>query len=523
MSTDGTRRATGRSFWGPDARLLELIDDRATYMALQVHREHRSARPLVDLIDRLDFLRAPDVPGLAPVVDYRPESATLLYATGPVWPLVQLVSATRQAHAPPRARAALEFMAHTARLLEQAVRAGHRHELYSHGSLNPWRLLVDPEGRPVVIGFGLPQLELLTGGKLDVDSYRYCPPERLTEGEEEDLAADLLSLALMGFELITGLPLYDGDAERVRTLAERGLGRERLLRHRDRLETVVIEFLSRALQHHPDARYPDGESFALACLDLASSPLVRGPGIAELMGWIAEHDKGGPTWPPESVAVGVESPHPVEVPRWSARLERPQRSAPQREEPFLDRDRLRRRVEPDHNAMYPTDPLGADALEVQVQVGGELQRARLSPSESLAKSAARLVDVLEFSPVDLTGRIRGWYRIVQGDDAWYGDAPTKVLDFSRPLELDWIPNHELRVILEVTGHDPIGVTLGSAVHAQFLVGEVRRVLALEGTAWRLFLRDRPLDPWQVLDDYGLEDGATLRVDEHRPRRIRRRR
>ena len=137
----------------------------------------------------------------------------------------------------------------------------------------------------------------------------------------------------------------------------------------------------------------------------------------------------------------------------------------------------------------------------------------LSPRESLAKSAARVVDQLEFSPVDLSGRIRGWYRLVQGEDAWFGDAATSVVDADRPVELEFVRNTDIEVVVEVPEEpvEPWPVTVGTAVHAQFLVGEIRRILELQGWHWRLSVDGTMLDPWQLLDDFDLAPGATVQV------------
>ena len=167
---------------------------------------------------------------------------------------------------------------------------------------------------------------------------------------------------------------------------------------------------------------------------------------------------------------------------------------------------------PDHNAMYPHDPMGADSVRVRVMLGEHHQWVKLDRSESLAKSAARLVDETEVSPVDLTGRIRGWFRIAQGDEAWFGDALTSVLDPDLPLELDFVPNRTVNATVRIEGdeeEDPFEVEVGTAVHAQFLVGELRRVLELAGTAWRLEVQGDLMDPWQILDDWEPGDGVSL--------------
>lgn len=525
-------QATGRSFWGPTDRLVELVDDRAVYTAVHLHREYRDAPALIDALQQVEsFLERPGVPGLAPLASVQPRKGLLVFETGPVWPMCQVLSMCKRDDAPSRQRATIELLARSSAMLDVAAHRSEPLGVPHHRGLTPWRIGLRPDGAPVILGWGIPQLELLDElGKLDVDSFRWCPPERLN-GDDEDITSDLLSLALMGFELLTGQPLFEGDAERVRLAAERGLGPERLHRWRDRLEAPVHEALERALQVHPDARWPDADEFHAAFADLATSPLLHGPDLAGLLAWVAERDEQPPAWPPESRDEAPED----ETPRWertarrSAAREAPPSRAPEPPPPVTPStapseaaDRLRRRAPPDHNAMYPPEPLGPQAVRVCVRSGGVNHWTRLDPSESLARSSARLVDVLEFSPVDLCGRIRGWYRIVQGEDAWYGEAPTSVANLDEPLELEWIPNRELPVVVHAEGGHVLEAVVGTAVHAQFLVGELRRVLDLDGASWRLQVDDHVLDPWQVLDDLALSPGATLQLVKHRPRRVRRR-
>ncbi len=93
-----------------------------------------------------------------------------------------------------------------------AAAAGFEHGLAAHGSLDPWRILVDATGGAHLIGYGLPSLEV-ADWRTDADAVpaddtlRYTPPERVL-GEPEDVRSDLFTLCLIAAELATGRPVY---------------------------------------------------------------------------------------------------------------------------------------------------------------------------------------------------------------------------------------------------------------------------------------------------------------------------
>src|SRR5690606_5872236 len=100
--------------------------------------------------------------------------------------------------------------------------------VYSHGDLNPSRLLVKEDGDVQIIGYGLPNPELLawtSGGKVEphTESLLYSPPERL-QSSPEDITSDLYGLACIAVELITQRPLFSGSVEELRKAHLNGAG-----------------------------------------------------------------------------------------------------------------------------------------------------------------------------------------------------------------------------------------------------------------------------------------------------------
>ncbi|MBT3223855.1 MAG: hypothetical protein HN348_32710, partial [Proteobacteria bacterium] len=212
-------KPTGRTFYGPTGTLMEMVSEKKLYMAISFDREQRHHPALEAALEALPFMGDPQVEGIAPLVDHDVKRGLYVYDTGGVWPLVEVIRLSKKHGKLPSPRAALEFMRDGAVMLEEAYLAG---VLPNHGGLSPWRAMLSDTGRLHIIGYGLPQIDVLPDfeGKPDVDSFRYAPPERL-EQEEEDFSSDILSLSLLGFEFLMGEPLYDGDVEEVRLQASR--------------------------------------------------------------------------------------------------------------------------------------------------------------------------------------------------------------------------------------------------------------------------------------------------------------
>ena len=507
-------RPTGRQRFGPGYTIGESTNGTQLGWALTYDRDLRSHPDLASMEAIRPFLEQPNVEGLAPMAWSESHRGVFGYQTGPVWLLRDVLLALKKPNAPSHDRAGLQMLARLGQILEEGSVAASQVQRYAHGSLDPCRIALTEDGDALVLGYGIPHVTLHGANKPDAEVLRYCAPETIAR-EPEDVRTDLLTLALIGFEWFTGTSLYTGDAERVLLAARRGMGHQRLYAKRHLLDDDIVEVLTRSLGQYPDSRYANGDAFRLACLDVAGSPRLAGPDLAEVMQWVAAQDEDGPR-PVERTAPTVTLRNQGEVDaadretRWGQAGQA--RIPAHKEGARLESRPKRRAAMPDHNAMYPTDAMPGEVQPYRVTLGDGTQRViTLSPKEPLAKSAARLIDQLEFSPVDLMGRIRGWYRITQGEDSWFGHALTSHLQPQVPLTLEFFDNQEitLRVSASQEGKTVKEVRVGTAVHAQFLVGEFRRQLELPGTRWRIKVEEVILDPWQVLDDFALSNGDAI--------------
>jgi len=293
----GGMEPTGRTVTAPAAEVVEVVSSKGLKHLAYVHADTFVGHPAVSSELQIGWMEDPDVSGLARLVHHDPDTATFVYATGTCFTLAEVVRVFADEGEGAGVKAGLELCYLVGEALADASESGGAQGVLSHGNINPWTVVLRPDGQPVVVGYGLPQVEILAW--LDdarqvprEDSFRYAPPERL-DGEEEDIASDLFALALVGLELIMGRPVYDGLLDDIRQQASRGEGMRRLYQWRDKLPANVREVLGRALKPDPDTRFRSGLDFVYAVHDLLGSIDVEGPSLVEVMGRVRAVTKRG--------------------------------------------------------------------------------------------------------------------------------------------------------------------------------------------------------------------------------------
>ena len=137
-----------------------------------------------------------------------------------------------------------------------ALAQGHEQLGRAHGELCPWHVMVSFGGQVKLLDCGLAPLT----SRLKVDgiaeswgTFRYAAPEQLG-GAPIDGRADLYALALVLYELITGRPWIEGDADASLLQAHAG-DRSPSLEALGHLPDDVAELLVSALSSEPERRF----------------------------------------------------------------------------------------------------------------------------------------------------------------------------------------------------------------------------------------------------------------------------
>ncbi len=288
---------TQRVLKGPGADLVELESTEGyLHTAVVFHPEYRKHPAITRALSVvLGFLESPMVTGLSELVAHDYQQGAFVYPTGRCWSLAQVVRTLAEMGKTAGLRAGLELMYSAGEILVDASEMGLAHGIASHGAVNPWRILLKADGQLQLIGYGLPQVEILSmaSGANDPpreDSFRYCPPERL-DGSAEDLRSDLFSLSLVAFELMTGKPVYDGLVDDIRAMAARAEGSRRLFRFRSVLPKPVQELLRIALRRQPDDRHVDGQDFLRQVRSVLSDLDQTCPSLIDVMQNVASVQK----------------------------------------------------------------------------------------------------------------------------------------------------------------------------------------------------------------------------------------
>ncbi|MFT4622847.1 MAG: hypothetical protein ACI8PZ_001503 [Myxococcota bacterium] len=290
---------TGRVIRGPSSDLVEVVAKNGLkHLVVAFHpkyAEHPAIHSGVQA--RVGWMEQPEVGGVVRCSSYLPEQSSFLYPTGTVWTLAEVVRSLSDGGDAGGVKAGLELCYLAGEILADAAEVAPAHGVPNHGSLDPWRVLLKADGQVVVLGYGLPAVDVLAylENKARVpteDGLRYCPPERLS-GAPEEVSSDLFSLALLALELMMGRPVYDGLVDDIRQQASRGEGVRRLYQWRDKLPESVRDVLSRALKPDPDTRYNDPMEFVYAIHDLLNSLDAEGPSLLEIMHRVRAQQKRG--------------------------------------------------------------------------------------------------------------------------------------------------------------------------------------------------------------------------------------
>lgn len=281
-----------REYKGPAARLVELLDpaDR-NHIGIVFYEQYRNHSALTDSLDGLmSFLQTPVARGITPLHSYGYEEGAFIYETGKCKSVAELIRQASDLGLSPGPRAGLELMTQAMEVLHGALRIAEEYAIFSHGGLTPWRLMIRPDGKLQVIGFAVPQVEVLdykSNPNLvpSEDSFRYAPPERMEMDAMEDFSSDLFAVALIGFEMMTTRPMYDGSISAIQESAQRADVSMRLNQAMVSgwLDPHTHDFLDQCLRLDSEDRFDSFSTAIRAGKTLLRNQHLKGMSLFDLM------------------------------------------------------------------------------------------------------------------------------------------------------------------------------------------------------------------------------------------------
>ncbi len=281
-----------REYKGPAARLVELLDDNdRNYVGIVFYEQFRNHSALTNSLDGLmGFLQCPVARGITPLHSYGYEQGAFIYETGKCKSVAELIRQASDLGLSPGPRAGLELMVQSMEILQGALRIAEEYAIFSHGGLTPWRLMIRSDGKLQIIGFAVPQVEVLdykANPNLipSEDSFRYAPPERMEMDAMEDFSSDLFALALIGFEMMTTRPMYDGSISAIQESAQRADVSMRLNQAMVSgwLDQYTHDFLDQCLRLDHDDRFAQLSQAISAGKNLLRQPHLQGMSLFDLM------------------------------------------------------------------------------------------------------------------------------------------------------------------------------------------------------------------------------------------------
>ncbi len=281
-----------REYKGPAARLVELLDSgERNYVGIVFYEQYKNHSALTNSLDGLmGFLQCPVARGITPLHTYGYEEGAFIYETGRCKSVAELIRQASDLGLSPGPRAGLELMVQSLEILQGALRIAEEYAIFSHGGLTPWRLMIRSDGKLQIIGFAVPQVEVLDyKDNPDLtpseDSFRYAPPERMEMDAMEDFSSDLFAMGLIGFEMMTTRPMYDGSISAIQESAQRADVSMRLNQAKVSgwLDQHTHDFLDQCLRLDSDDRFVDLRQAIKAGKSLLRNQHLKGMSLFDLM------------------------------------------------------------------------------------------------------------------------------------------------------------------------------------------------------------------------------------------------
>lgn len=148
----------------------------------------------------------------------------------------------------------------------------HAHERgVAHRDIKPSNIMLEPDGRPLIMDFGLARALAAEGGTLTISgeiigSPQYLSPEQAVGERELDHRCDIYNWGLVGFEMFAGKPAFDGKSIQEVLYKQMAEDPPDLRAARSEVPEGIVQVLERALVKDREQRWQQMTE-ALAALD----------------------------------------------------------------------------------------------------------------------------------------------------------------------------------------------------------------------------------------------------------------
>jgi serine/threonine protein kinase len=163
----------------------------------------------------------------------------------------------------------------TVRQIARALQCAHRHGIV-HRDVKPENIFLEEgSGRALLADFGIARTTE-TGSGLTLDGFSlgtpaYMAPEQI-DGEQVDGRADLYSLALVAWEMLTGDAPWEGSTLYGVIYSQKHHRLPSVTDFRSDVPQALIDVIARGAEKEPGDRFPDADSM-LRALDAAPAAL----------------------------------------------------------------------------------------------------------------------------------------------------------------------------------------------------------------------------------------------------------
>jgi serine/threonine-protein kinase len=163
----------------------------------------------------------------------------------------------------------------------KAARFAHRRGIV-HRDIKPHNVIVDDEGRAKVTDFGIARAgasDMTETGSI-MGTAQYLSPEQ-AQGHPVDARADLYSIGIVLYELLTGAPPF--DAESPVTIALKQVSEEPVpaMQRNPAVSPALDAVVMRALRKDPAARFQNADEFIAALESAMAGGYVETVAVAE--------------------------------------------------------------------------------------------------------------------------------------------------------------------------------------------------------------------------------------------------